>query len=281
MICAWESYLKLMPPKIRPSLQKIGFEILLETRLRVGACAQLVTTKGSIWLKQKISSKEIVSAINAASNYSPWATATSKYGFISAPGGHRIGICGDSIIRNGKMEGIRTVSSLCIRLAKDLPGIAKGTELWNGSVLILGSPGSGKTTLLRDMIRCYSNLDRGCISVIDERCELFPQDIYGNVPFDPGQCTDVLRCCTKSEGIINLLRTMGPKYIAVDEITSEEDCDALIKAAWCGVTLLATAHAASQEDLINRPVYKPLVESKLFDHMILLNPDKTWKKVRI
>jgi stage III sporulation protein SpoIIIAA len=51
------------------------------------------------------------------------------------------------------MTGIREVTGLCIRVARDFPGIAAGVKALKGSVLILGPPGSGKTTLLRDLIR--------------------------------------------------------------------------------------------------------------------------------
>ena len=73
-----------------------------------------------------------------------------------------------------------------------------------------------------------------------------------------------------------LLRTMGPRWIAVDEITAGEDCEALLKAAYCGVKLAATAHAGSLDDFKKRPVYRPLVESGLFHHAMVLRQDKSW-----
>ena len=88
--------------------------------------------------------------------------------------------------------------------------------------------------------------------------------------------SDVLSGCPKSSGLDRLLRTMGPKCIAVDEITSPEDCRSLIQAGWCGVSLLATAHAAGKRDLLTRPVYAPLVETKLFDHILTVQPDQSW-----
>lgn len=78
-----------------------------------------------------------------------------------------------------------------------------------------------------------------------------------------------------------VLRTMGPKCIAVDEITAAEDCQALIRAGWCGVELLATAHAANLQDLNRRPVYRPLTESGLFEQVIILSRDKSWHMERM
>ena len=91
----------------------------------------------------------------------------------------------------------------------------------------------------------------------------------------------MLTGCSKVQGVEMLLRVMGPSVIAVDEITSEEDAAAIIRAGWCGVSLLATAHASSLSDLRRRPVYEPLVRSRLFETVIVLQPDKSWKAERM
>ena len=69
--------------------------------------------------------------------------------------------------------------------------------------------------------------------------------------------------------------------LPVDEITAQEDCNALIHAGWCGVKLLATAHAGSKMDLYSRPVYKPIIKSRLFETLLILQPDKSWRMERI
>ena len=178
-------------------------------------------------------------------------------------------------MKDGAMTGIRDVTSLCIRVARDITDIAP--EWKGGSVLILGPPGSGKTTLLRDLIRRISDGYRQCVAVVDERGELFP--LEGE--FSVGMCTDVLYGCSKAHGVSVALRTMGPKWIAVDEITAEEDCAALVQAGWCGVKLLATAHASDAQDLLRRKVYRPLVDSGLFEDVLILRGDKTWRMERV
>jgi stage III sporulation protein AA len=74
---------------------------------------------------------------------------------------------------------------------------------------------------------------------------------------------------------------MGPGCIALDEITEEEDCRALIQAANCGVTLLATAHAGSREEFLSRPVYIPLAEKGIFEYLVILHRDRTYRVERM
>ena len=218
---------------------------------------------------------DIQFVVNTASRYSPWSASTAAYGYITAAGGHRIGLCGDCVVQSGKVTGVRHVTSLCIRVGKAVLNIsAKAPK--EGSVLILGPPGAGKTTFLRDLIRQRSIAGQA-VAVVDERGELFPQ---GEI-FEGGPRTDVLTGCTKAQGIDMALRTMGPQCIAVDEITAQEDCQALMSAGWCGVSLLATAHAADCEDLRRREVYRPLWDSGLFTKSVILSRDKSWRLERM
>ena len=192
-------------------------------------------------------------------------------GYLTSANGHRIGICGEAVLKDGVITGIRTVRSLCIRVARDITGIAGDPEEYKGSILILGAPGWGKTTLLRDLIRRFSG--RETVAVVDERGELFPPG------FPPGLQTDILSFCPKADGILQVLKTMGPQTIAVDEITEEKDCEALRQAFGCGVRLLATAHAGSLEDFQNREVYGSV--RRIFETILVLRPDQTYKVERM
>jgi len=278
MICAWQEFLMLLPMWLRQQVDKGYREVLLELRLRVGYKTELVLKEKSAWLDRRADKQDIRFVINAVSQYSPWAAATMASGYITATGGHRIGCCGDMVIQNGIVTGIREISSLCIRVARSFPGISGGGLA--GSVLIIGCPGSGKTTFLRDLIRTRSEKGNGSICVVDERCELFPS-VHGAHCFDPGPRTDIISACGKAAGVLMLLRTMGPKCIAVDEITATEDCEALLSAGWCGVQLLATAHASGRDDLLHRPVYRPIVANHLFDTLVIMQPDKSWRVERM
>ena len=274
MNSAWSELLSILPGWLSREVDKHKKESLQELRLRLGYPPQLIESGGSLWLDRKVSTDDLNFCVNTASRYSPWTAQSSAHGYITAPGGHRIGLCGDAVVQNGIMTGIRTVRSLCIRIARDFPGCAAKYGGYRGSILIIGPPGSGKTTLLRDLIRQFSQ--RETVAVVDERRELFPEGC-----FDRGKALDVLSGCPKTIGIDTLLRTMGPETIAVDEITAADDCEALSHAGWCGVRLVATAHAASVSDLRCRALYKPLLSKGLFQHILILQRDKTLHEERM
>lgn len=280
MRCAWQAFMSLVPVWMRDVVDKQGRGSLQELRLRLNTPPLLITKENHIWLSRSVTMDDLKFTINVASKYSPWSSETTANGYITAAGGHRIGICGEVIQNNSAMSGFKSITSLCLRVARDFPGIARDTVQYDGSVLIIGKPGSGKTTLLRDMIRQRSNENYDVVAVVDEREEIFPKT-NNEICFSIGRNTDVLSRCKKPQGIETVLRNMTPGTIAVDEITAKEDCEALLHAGWCGVKLLATAHAGSRSDLMNRTIYRPIVESGIFDTLIVLHSDKSWHAERM
>ena len=268
MNCAWKELLSVLPSWLSRDVDIRSQDTLQELRLRIGLPPQLICASGTLWLERKIVQEDLLFCVNTASRYSPWAAQSMAQGYITAPGGHRLGLCGEAVVQDGNMSGIRSVRSLCIRVARDFPGIGSRYSLLPGSILIVGPPGSGKTTLLRDLIRQISQ--KQTVAVVDERRELFPEGLWTG-----SGSLDILTGCPKTAGIDIMLRTMGPETIALDEISAASDCDALYQAGWCGVRLIATAHAASLSDLCRRPLYKPLLANGLFEHILTLNKDKT------
>ena len=275
MICQWQSLLNLLPPRLRESVNRIGKQDLQELRLRAGQTVELVRADGQTFLPLKVTADDFTYIVNMATQYSPWATESPSKGFITAPGGHRIGLCGTVVTEQGSVCGFRGIHSLCIRISRDIPGIGASAATIADSFLIIGKPGAGKTTLLRDVVRQISEHNISQIVVIDEREEIFPI-ADGQFAFSPGRHTDVLSGCPKNKGIDMALRCMGPDIIAVDEITSAEDCESMLQAGWCGVRLIATAHAGSMKELYSRPVYRPILDCRLFERVIVLEQDKSW-----
>ena len=275
MTCAWQAYLNILPIWLRESVDKLGKEKLQELRLRLHAPPQLITVNKELTLERRVSIEDLKFCVNVASKYSPWAAQSIAEGYITAQGGHRIGICGHASYQDERILTYQGITSLCIRVARDFPGLSKNLYIYDKSILIIGSPGSGKTTLLRDLIRQKSNRCPGAISVVDERGEVFPV-ANGELLFAAGEKTDVLSGVAKKLGVEAVIRNMSPRYIAVDEITSETDCQILIKAGWCGVNLIATAHASSYQDLQKRSIYRKITEERLFPCVVVMHRDKSW-----
>lgn len=269
--------LAILPPKLRQSTEGLRTGALEELRLRAGrpptavldgkecilpGCAEAVTSRML---------EEIVSAATNRSCYS--AEASLREGYVTLPGGHRIGLCGTAALRESRIQSLRELSSVSIRIARQVacapPELLRRLD---ASTLILGPPGSGKTTLLRECVRSLS--DGGSrVGLVDERGELAACRL-GVPQLDVGAQTDVLTGCGKSEGIYLLLRAMNPQWIAVDEITAPEDIRAMEEASYCGVRFLATAHAFSPDELRRRPLYRRLRELELFQRLLILSPDK-------
>lgn len=276
MKCAWDMLLSILPLTFRGDVDRFGRETLMELRLRLGGNVILVCRNGDMTLPVTVTKGQLDFVINTASHYSPWTAATMADGYLTMQGGHRIGVCGDMVVKDGQVTAFRSIRSLCIRIAREFEGISDHIQVPTESVLILGPPGSGKTTLLRDLIRRISDKQQGSVAVVDERGELFPE----NVGFTAGKYTDVLTGCPKPKGLLMALKTMGPSWIAVDEVTAKADCDAIREAAWCGVKLLATVHAADRSDLYRRSVYEPLVSAGVFHNFLILQPDKSFRLER-
>ena len=280
MNCCWKELLELLPVWLRTPLAVRGEEVPFgEIRLSLGMPPRVVD-----WDSQWCPTNHIVTCgdlnhvINAASQMSPYASQTIAQGFVTAKGGHRVGLCGSGILRNGNLEGIKFVRSLCIRVARDIPvDVADLVPcLQRGSVLLVGPPGSGKTTLLRNLIRLLSQVCRQQVCVIDEREELFPP-YYGGYYFPTGTCVDVMSGIGKEPGIEMAVRTMSPEWVAVDEITSERDCIAMERSSYSGVSFVATAHGKGTEDLKKRPVYRTLLSRKLFQTAVILDKPGQYK----
>lgn len=212
--------------------------------------------------------------INKLLNYSDYAYPQElSSGYIAVPGGHRAGFCGQVVMEEGKVATIRDVTSINLRIARDIPDVATGIwpQLLEGGsfrhTLIASPPGCGKTTLLRGLIRRLS--DEGYnVSVCDERNEISGAS-NGSFAFDLGVHTDVMASCPKASGMVMMLRSMGPEVIATDEIGTADDVDALRRCIASGVTLLTTVHAADLQDLLRSPL-RPLIASQVFSRIVFL-----------
>ena len=192
-----------------------------------------------------------------------------REGFFTAKDGCRIGVCGKLCMREGKVAAMSAISSLCIRIPREIKGCADAISGYAGKNLLLASPpGCGKTTLLRDFIRRVS--DGGMnVCVADERREIC--GCREGIPqLDVGSRTDVMDGCPKAISIPMMIRSCAPDLIAADEIGGHEDAEALREAKRCGVKIVATVHASSVEDMLKRAGIGELLREGIFDYAVML-----------
>lgn len=270
--------LHCFPAFLRSETDKLSLqqqEKIEEYRLRVGHPPSILLDGKELLLNCRtvtgIMLEEILLQATGQAVYS--AKEMLKNGYLTLAGGHRLGICGTAVYKEEEITFLKEVSSLNLRIASDRPGFAAAAAnyLWlhPDSALIIGQPGAGKTTFLRDLIRLLSQRFHHRISICDERMELAA--CKNGIPqFDIGPCSDVISGARKDQGIEMLLRTMNPQWIAVDEITAERDIEAMVKASYCGVRLLATAHASGISELSTRPLYHQLIQTGIFRTVVVI-----------
>lgn len=249
-----------------------------ELRLRRGQALSIVDEISEKEIETKeLSQEDLEFVLNRACEYSLHTVQNQiASGFVTLAGGHRLGICGTAVVAQGKVTGIRNLSSLSLRIARECATVPRNfleNLIENGdfqSTLIISPPAMGKTTLIRDLIRLLSSGEEGYrVSVVDERSEI--SGMYrGQSVFDLGQRTDILNACPKGQGMLFMLRSMSPQILAVDEITSSADVDAILELVGCGVKLLATAHGNDFKDLFRREIYKKLKNNKVFQRVITI-----------
>lgn len=257
-----------LPKCIRASMYNISFDSLEEIRLRVNSPVQLIFRDKAAFLSGNtlcnnpsrcrcIRPEDIAEAVSLITDSSVYALQNQiSQGYITLPGGHRVGICGTAVSDGNGIDFIKNIHSLNYRFAKEIPGcsddvlpkILCGNNVRN--TLIISPPQCGKTTLLRDIVRAIS--DSGIkVGIVDEKSEIAA--LNNSVPgFNIGMNTDVLDNSPKDIGINILLRNMSPQVIAVDELGKSSDISAVQNAIYSGVNVIATAHASDKDDLLNR-----------------------------
>lgn len=224
---------------------------------------------------------DIAEMLNYISHYSLYAYKEElRQGYITVEGGHRVGIAGCAVLEGGKIVSLSPVTFLNIRVAHEksgcaeavLPYIRQGNSIHN--TLFLSAPGVGKTTYLRDSIRMLS---AGSIEhpgmkvcVVDERSEIAA--CYMGIPQnDMGPRTDVLDGCSKSEGMLMLLRSMSPQVLAVDELGAEKDFMAVEQAVYSGSRVLGTIHAGDIRELSGKPFLRRWMGKELFHRYVQID----------
>ena len=277
------------------NLKGVAFQGVEELRLRVGQPLLVRTLDKDLFINQEgeetspqkayfIKHEDLASAIERMTHSSVYAVEEDlKQGFITLPGGNRVGVTGEAVLQHGQIQTLKHISSLNLRIARDIQGqslkilpLLISSDGTLSHTLIISPPRAGKTTLLRDLIRSISNgvpqlgLKGQTVGVVDERGEL--AGMWQGMPtFDLGFRTDVLDGCPKAGGMSMMVRSMSPQVLAMDELGHTDDVIALADALRTGVQILSTAHASSLEEARNRPVITHLLDQGVFERLVVLS----------
>ena len=273
--------------RLMPLAEQIG-QTAMEIRLRINRPLCIVCTDNTYYVMKNgglsnapvssemlcISRVDISDTFHNICNYSVYMRQNEIVnGFITLKGGHRAGICGTAVCDNSKITNIRDISSINIRIARERKGCGKdlirSVKRIDKGLLICGAPCSGKTTVLRDIARLLSTEYGKCVSLIDERGEL-AGTMSGIAQDDIGMC-DVFDCYQKSDAINQAIRSMAPDIVVCDEIGSQRDFEALEHSLNCGVSIIATAHAADKYELRKRECIYKLARMGAFPNIVFLS----------
>ena len=267
--------IQLMPDPLWDNLEEIRMGASRPLAVYTAKQAAFLTAEGqatsgagSAYICTK---DDIDSTLQLAAQNSIYAVSDKlKCGYITIPGGHRVGVTGTAVLQNDTLVHIKDVSAVNIRIAHAVPGAADAVlpAIQSGGALhntmIIGPPQSGKTTLLRDIARQLGNTSIK-VGLVDERGEIAA--MCSGVPQqEVGARTDVLDFCPKSTGMPLLVRSMSPDVIITDEIGMDADAYALMQVLGCGVNVIASAHGLGLPDVMDRPFFKDCI--RRFDVII-------------
>ena len=283
----YDEIYKILPKEISNIVkQYLQEDAVQEIRIKSGKPVILNLSYGEKVLDYRTTSEDLKFMMAKVSNYSLYAFEEEiKQGYITLKGGHRVGLAGECVISNGEVRTIKNISSLNIRICREIIGssnkimnlITNNNRVYN--TLIVSPPKCGKTTILRDIAKNISNgmykinLSGKKVTIVDERSEIAA--CYNGVPqMNVGIRTDILDNCLKKSGMIMAIRSLSPEVLICDEIGTKGDLEALNMAFNSGVNVIVTVHGYDIADVYGRAVFKDLIDNCILERIILLSNRK-------
>ena len=283
----YDEIYKILPKEISNIVkQYLQEDAVQEIRIKSGKPVILNLSYGEKVLDYRTTSEDLKFMMAKVSNYSLYAFEEEiKQGYITLKGGHRVGLAGECVISNGEVRTIKNISSLNIRICREIIGssnkimnlITKNNRVYN--TLLVSPPKCGKTTILRDIAKNISNgmykinLSGKKVTIVDERSEIAA--CYNGVPqMNVGIRTDILDNCLKKSGMIMAIRSLSPEVLICDEIGTKGDLEALNMAFNSGVNVIVTVHGYDIADVYERAVFKDLIDNCILERIILLSNRK-------
>ena len=103
--------------------------------------------------------------------------------------------------------------------------------------------------------------------VVDEKLELAGE----NQKYNLGKNVDIMQGADKRFSFFDAIKVMNPSVIATDEIISDSDVDGVKFAIKSGVSVIATVHAKTLDELKTKQYFENLVSDKYFERFIVLS----------
>lgn len=273
----WDELVSLLPEAVRRAVAGMPprrLAALRELRLRAGRPLVAVFAEGNRYVAPDgapcpsshgayvVTYHDVSAFLSAITRASVYAHERElREGFLTLPGGHRVGFAGEGLLEGGRLRTLRHVGSFNVRIAREVKGAAAAIVsrllLPSGRIahtLFVSPPGGGKTTVLRDLARLLSAGTGSAgpgwrVVVVDERSELAA--CRDGVPrLDVGPNTDVLAGVPKAEAVAMAVRALGPEVIITDEVGGKEEWEALARAQRSGVSVVAAVHGDDVEEAV-------------------------------
>ncbi len=244
-----------------------GARSVREIRVRREGVSSVLFSHEWVKLSTRVGGEELLRCVTAICEGALYRERDRiAEGYITMPGGIRVGICGRARYEGERLVGVSELQSLVFRIPTG--ECEFGEELFEiyksgigRGMLIYSPPGVGKTTALRYLAKRASiGKFSTRVALIDERYELSAEDFSDSE-------VELLSGYKKSLGIEIAIRTLSPELIFIDELSSS-DATAVMSVIRSGVPIVATSHGESPDDLYSRAGMGDLVTSGAFSVLV-------------